>query len=410
MSERSRRPVSASTFSARRVFVSCGEPSGETHAVDFVRCMRGLSPETTFLGFGGHTLEEAGVTVRQNLVDHAVMGFRAVLGQVPFFARVVARFVQILTEERPDVVVLVDYPGLHLILAEEARRMGVPVLYYVCPQYWAWAPWRMRRFRRAVDGAIAILPFEPPLFERHGIPTAFAGNPLLAHLPELAPEPREELLAILPGSRRSELVRHLGPVIDIWRRFHARHPSARAILPQQGERRAARVRQALDTIEANSGAIPALEIADTGAFDVLAGARAALVKSGTSTLQTALCRTPQVVFYKTSGRSEMLFAKGFLSTAWIAAPNLVLGRDAIPERYFADARAWSAIETDLEAIWSEGPSRRSQLAACDEVRERVQGDGAGREVARWLVDDDRANDDRANDDRANDDRANGTLT
>ena len=379
--------ATAADFTVRRVFVSCGEASGEEHATAFVHALRALAPDTRFTGFGGSALEAAGVDVRIKLVDHAIMGFSAVLGQVPFFASVVERFVDTLVSERPDVVVLVDYPGLHLILAEEAQRLGVPVLFYVCPQYWAWAPWRMQRFRRAVDGAIAILPFEPPLFERHGVPTAFAGNPLIDQIPRGDRVARAELLAILPGSRRSELKRHLEPLVDVWRRFQVRHPEARAVLPQPDERRASRVRAELDVIAAKSAPIRGLEVVQSGAIEVLQRARAALVKSGTSTLQTALCRTPQIVFYKSSGRSEVLLARGFLSSAFIAAPNLVLGREAVPERHFAAARVWAEIEAKLEEIWMDGPAREAQLQACDEVRARIQGDGASREVARWLVSD-----------------------
>lgn len=374
----------------RRIFVSCGEPSGEGHACALVRQVRAQQDGIEFRGFGGQALraclgDDEEIPLLENLVDHSIMGFRAVLAQVPFFERVVERFVDCLHTWRPDVVVLIDYPGLHLILAEEAKRLGIPVLFYVCPQYWAWAPWRMKRFRRAVDGAIAILPFEAPLFEEHGVPTAFAGSPLLTTIPELAPEPRDELLAILPGSRRAEITRHLAPLLEIWRRFHAAHPKARAILPQPDERRAQRVRDALERIEARDGALPSLELAVGSSLGVLAQARAALVKSGTSTLQTALCRTPQVVFFKTSGRSEMLMAKGFLSSTWIAAPNLVLGREAIPERYFANDRRWLGVERALEGIWADGEARAAQLAACDEVRRRVDGPGATSEVVRWLL-------------------------
>lgn len=371
----------------QRVFVSCGEPSGESHARDFVHAYRSREPSACFKGFGGRELEEADVEVLVNLVDHAIMGFTAVLKQVPFFKDVVARFVEELVAWKPDIVVLVDYPGLHLILAEEAKRRGIPVLYYVCPQYWAWAPWRMKRFRRAVDGAIAILPFEPPLFENHGIPTAFAGSPLLASIPAPAPEPRDPLLAILPGSRSSEITRHLDPLLAIWRRFHAKNTDARAVLPQPDERRAQRVRDACARIESVHGTTPALEIVTGDACAVLARSRCALVKSGTSTLQTALCRTPQLVFYKTSGRSEIALAKGFLASGWIAAPNLVLGREAFPEVFFAGDRPWARLESQLEALWQDGPARAAQLKACDEVRRLVDGPGSTSEVVRWLLPD-----------------------
>jgi lipid-A-disaccharide synthase len=376
--QRFRARLGATTV--RRVFVSCGEHSGEEHAIDLARALRAARPDLELIGFGGHLLAESGVEVAANLVDHAVMGFRAVVGRLPFFAGVLARFLELCETRRPDAVVLLDNPGLHLILASEARRRGIPVLYYICPQYWAWAPWRIRRFARAVDGALALLPFEPEVFEAHGVSTGFAGHPMLGRLPPPHPEPRPPLVALLPGSRRKEIAHHVRGMLDVWRRFHQRHPEARAVLPQPSAALAERVRAAAggpwpDDVE--------LRVGD--AAPVLAQARAALVKSGTSSLQAALCRTPAVVVYRVDSALQVRLGRVFVTTPWFAAPNLVLGRRALPEILFHGFAGWDQALAELSDLFVAGQARQQQLAALDELRLRLQGPGMAREAALWLL-------------------------
>ena len=369
----------------QRVFVACGEPSGEAHAALVVDELRAANPDIELRGFGGQELESRGVELVENLVDHAVMGFFRVVARIPFWMAVVARFADELRSRRPDVVVLVDNPGLNVVLAEEAKRLGIPVLYYILPQYWAWAPWRMKRFRKAVDGAIAILPFEAALFEAHDVPTAFAGSPLIGRVPELAADgKREKLVCLLPGSRRGEVEGNLPGLVELWRRFAARHEGARAVLPQPDERRADRVRALLAEHLRGREEVERLEVVVDSAWPWLARSRAALVKSGTTTLQTALCATPFVVFYRVGGRLSLALSRVLVTTPSIVAPNLVLARNAIPEFLYYRNESWGDVESELELLWANGPTRSAQLEACREVRELVDGDGSAAELCRWL--------------------------
>lgn len=365
----------------RRIFISCGETSSEGHARAFVAELRQHLPDVQLVGFGGRALEATGVRLLGNLVDVAVIGAWEVIVNLFFFVGVLSRYVEFLERERPDVVVLLDNPGLHMLFAEEAKKRGIPVLYYICPQYWAWAPWRMRRFRRAVHGAISILPFERPLFEAQGIPTAFAGSPLLPRVPDLAAEPRDPVLAILPGSRRAEIERHLPGMLGLWKSFKAQHPDARAVIPQQNTRQLELARR----IASETRDLASLEIIESGAFAVLAGARAAIVKSGTSTLQTALCRTPQVIVYAMRGPVAAWLTRQLLTAPWFGAPNLVLGRAAFPEFAFHGEGPWSSILDQLLEVWDEGAPRTTQLAACEEICSRLDGPGATTEMVRWLL-------------------------
>ncbi|MEZ5990635.1 MAG: hypothetical protein R3F30_16275 [Planctomycetota bacterium] len=370
----------------RHVYLACGEASGERHALRIVEALRAASPGLRVSGMGGEALAAAGVEVGDRIVDRAVMGLSGALRELPFFVGVVGRFIEGLRRERVDAVVLVDNPGLNLVLAERARAHGVPVLYFVCPQYWAWAPWRMRRFRRAVGGAIAILPFEQPLFHAAGVPTAAAGHPLRAHRPPLAAEPREPSLLLLPGSRRAELDAHLEGMLRLFARFRARRPEARALLPQPDPTRLAGLERRVAALAAHGVPTEGVTLVAEDAYALAATCRAALVKSGTSALQTGLARCPLVVVYRVRSRLAKALGHLLLTVPWIAAPNLVLGRPAFRELLFSDDHGWDEALTALDALWDPGPTRTASLEALDTLAIRLEGPAPEQVAADWLLD------------------------
>ena len=199
-----------------RIFVSCAEPSGEIHATNLVESLRleiaesgGAPPRIS--GLGSARLGERGVEIVGDPVARAAMG-ADVLGSIPFYLRLLTSVADHLRRERPDVVVAVDSPALHVPLAHLAHRYSLPVVHYVTPQYWGWAPWRVGSYARAVDLALTILPFEPSWFRRHGVRVAHVGHPLLDAL-EDAPagraDPDPPVLALLPGSREKVVDRNL---------------------------------------------------------------------------------------------------------------------------------------------------------------------------------------------------------
>ncbi|MFQ5506253.1 MAG: lipid-A-disaccharide synthase [Planctomycetota bacterium] len=363
----------------RSLFLACGEPSGERHALALIEALRETMPDLEITAIGGSELESNGVRLLTNLADHAVMGILAVFRRIPFYCGLMARYLAYLDRAKPDLVLLIDNPGLNMLLAEQAKARGIPVLYYICPQYWAWGPWRMQRFRSCVDGAISILPFEPSLFWKAGVPTAYAGHPLLPKAPEPAPEPRDPLLVILPGSRQAEIERHLLPMVALFDKLKQGCPEARAVIVQQNPQRLARIRDLLG--EHCNGS---LELRGGDPFPVLRHARLALVKSGTSSLQTAMCRTPEVVVFKLGGFSETVFAHNFISVPWIAAPNLVAGRTALPEFCFHSDKHWNEVFAAMRRLWDAGDARTEQLGALDEIRARLAGRGAAAEAVRWI--------------------------
>jgi len=374
---RASRRASASPL---HLFVSAGEASGELHASKLVRALDG---EVRTSAFGGSALRDEGAEVRFGLSEHAVMGVVAVLRQLPLILRAYAEFLRLLRDDRPDLVVLVDYPGLHLVMAKACRRRGVPVLHYIAPQYWAWGPWRMRRYRRAVDATLTILPFETEFFARQRVPAAYIGHPLLDELAD-APPARAEVAAVrerrtvvlLPGSRRAEIQANLAGMVRIADALRAADPAARVVIPHKNPRRTALIRDTLralgaDHVEHHEGPL--------GAW--LAGAHLVLAKSGTGSLEACLHGNPTVVVYRLRGWLAALGYRTILSVPFIAGANLIAGREVVPEHCFAGEEGWRAVERDALRLWQDEDARRIHRAGLDEVRQRLGAPGATERVA-----------------------------
>jgi lipid-A-disaccharide synthase len=361
------------------VFVSAGEPSGEAHAARLVQAL----PEVRCSAFGGPLLAAAGANVRVPLAEAAVMGVRGVLAHLPVILRAFADFLRLLRDDRPDLVVLVDYPGLHVVMAKACKRARVPVLHYVAPQYWAWGPWRMRRYRRAVDATLTILPFETAFFRRFRVPAAYIGHPLLDELRAHPPEPAavaavraSPTLVLLPGSRAAEITANLPGMLRVAAALRARDAAARVVVLHKNPRRARLVRELLAANGAND-----VELHEGPLAPWLAGARLVLAKSGTGSLEACLHGVPTVVVYQLRGPLSTLGYHNILSVPWIAAANLIAGARVVPEHCFHGDGGWLAVQQDAERLWNDGPARAAALAALVEVRARLGAPGATERVA-----------------------------
>lgn len=358
------------------VFVSAGEPSGDAHAAAFVRALRGQVPEVRVEGLGGAHLAEAGAALMARIDDLTVLGFVEVLAKLPAHARLLRRMRERFARGDIALVVLVDYPGFHLHVARAARAAGIPVLYYIAPQLWAWGERRVRKLRERVTRLAVILPFEEPFFRSHGVDTTFVGHPLLDR-PSAAPDraaaaralgldPARPVLGVLPGSRSQE-VRRLWPTFrDAAARVLTARPDAQVVVaatgadeyPGAGDWRVAREQAAL----------------------CLAAADAALCKSGTTTLETAIAGVPMVVAYRVHPLSYVL-ARMLTSLRWIGLVNLVAGREVAPE--FIQERATpEALAAALLPLLAEGsPERARQLEGLRLVRRRLGEAGASARTA-----------------------------
>jgi lipid-A-disaccharide synthase len=328
--------------------------------------------------FGGHAMQQAGGELLFPLSEHAVMGFLSVLRQLPTVLAAYARFVRLLRDDPPDLAVLVDYPGLHLVMAKAARRAGVPVLHYSAPQYWAWGPWRMRRYRRSVDATLTILPFEPAFFRRFGVPARYVGHPLLDEIEQHPPDPAvvaaaraRPTLCLLPGSRRAEIAANLPGMLTVAAALRAKVPNLRVVLPHRDGRRTPLIRQLL---AAPGGEL--VEHIEGPLAGWLAGARLIVAKSGTGSLEACLHGTPTVVVYQLRSALATLGYHNLLSVPWIAGANLVAGSKVVPEFCFHHRGGWNDVAAAAAELFADGPARERCRAGLADVRARLGEPGA----------------------------------
>ena len=359
------------------ILVLAGEASGDQHAAALVAALRRRYPRARFVGTGGDRMEAEGVELLAHLDQLAVMGFIEILPKLAFFRGLERHIGEILDGDRPDLVILVDYPGLNLRVARRASGKGIPVLYYIAPKVWAWRSGRARTLAESTDGVAVILPFEEEFLEGWGATVTYVGNPLLdrpddvagraAFCAEWELDEEKSLLAVLPGSRAQELQRHLDPFLEIAEEVARRRPE---VLPVFSRAR---------TVDAGAFAdVPFPVVEDTRAL--LRHADAALVKSGTSTLETALEETPFVVAYRTSPVT-MWLARRLVDLPHVGLPNLILDETVVPEFYQREVTAEQVAPVLLELLDAESERRRRQLADLERVRDRMGEPGAAERVA-----------------------------
>lgn len=364
----------------KKVLIVAGEVSGDQHAARLVRDLRARRPDVECFGIGGDALRAAGVRILVDARDMAVVGFIEVLRRYFFFRRVFQQMTGLLRTEKPDAVLLVDYPGFNLRLAEAAHRLGVKVLYYVSPQVWAWHRSRIPKMAQVIDRLMVIFPFETEVFKDTGLKTVFTGHPLVESVRRTLAQPAPELpwpagdkrVALLPGSRRQEIVRVLPAMLDAARELRRREPATAFLIPAASE-------ELRGLIEAQLAARPAAERA---AIAVVTGrmretarqARAAMVCSGTATVETALVKCPLIVVYRMAAATYW-FGRCIIRVPWLGMVNLIAGRELCPEFIQGAARP-AAMADALEPLLGDTPARAAQLAGLEEVARALEGQGA----------------------------------
>lgn len=338
-----------------KVFVSWAEPSGEIHATGLVRALRERAraagaPEPEFRALGSRAGDELGLTMIGHPAERAVMGLLIGLGALRYYLGLVRDTVRAFRDWRPDVFVPVDSPSLHVPLGRLARARGVPVVHFVTPQYWGWAPWRVHGYRAAVSRALTILPFEPAWFRRRGVPVRHVGHPLLDALVD---EPRADApgrkLALLPGSRRSIVGRNLPWMLARVAELRRRHPDLESVVVAASD----------ELFDIATGEIQALGVAgvtvERDLHATLRSARAALSVSGTVLIDVLHHRLPAVVVYRLASGHEDRLSSALLIPPWFASINLLAAREVWPEFSFAGDGPTRVVLDRLEsALYDEG--------------------------------------------------------
>jgi len=350
-----------------------GEASGDLHGATLAQAVRERAPGAVLEGWGGEKMQAAGVGIHKHYHDLAFMGFVEVVKHLPAILRNFKTAKEEILRFRPDVLVLIDYPGFNLRIAKWARAQGIRVVYYISPQLWAWKEGRVKTVREAVDKMLVILPFEKAFYARHGLDVEFVGHPLVdvvaaaGAAPATAPLSDKPIIALLPGSRAMEIRQKLPVMLEAAARF----PHCQAVVagaPAQDPALYASLMQGSDA-----------RILYDRTYDLLREARAALVTSGTATLETALFGVPQAVCYRGNPVSTWL-ARRLIKVKYISLVNLILDEALVEELIQNDLTADRAA-TVLEGLLEDGPARARVVEGYERLRTALGGGGAAGRAA-----------------------------
>jgi lipid-A-disaccharide synthase len=367
----------------RTVLILTGEPSGDRAAGPLARELQRAEPGLRVLAVGGPRLREAGAEIVQDIGQLGAMGFAEVVRQIPRLRSLEHRLRRLIDEVRPAAVVPIDYPGFNLRVARYARSRGVPVVYYIGPQVWAWGKGRVPRIAAAIDRMLVVFPFEVPIYREAGVRVDFVGHPLLDGLAatsdraaarrQLGVSDGSPLLALLPGSRVQEIRRIFPAMVETARRLRRERPELAAVASAA----ASVPREEYDRVLA--AADGSVRLHDDPAATLCAAADVALVTSGTATLEAALHGTPLAVLYRTSALTWAL-GRRLVKIPRIALVNIVAQEDLAAEFLQDDARAERVAPHVAELL--DRPERRRALAEkLRALRERLGAPGVARRAA-----------------------------
>lgn len=366
----------------REVLFVAGEASGDLHAAGVVAALRQLRPELRIAAVGGSRMQSEGAELIEHVDALAVMGFAEVLKHIPKHAALLRLLKRRLHAGGVGLLVLVDYPGFNLKLAAAATAAGVPVLYYITPQVWAWGAGRLAQIARTVTRAAVILPFEEDLLRKHGCDAVFVGHPLLDRMETLPPrsearrtlglDERRPVLALFPGSRAQEIARHLDPFVATARELERRRPGLQVVV------------SVAPTVTLDAGRCP-YPMVRSASLMVLRAASAAMCKSGTTTLEAAVAECPLVVAYRTNALTYAI-ARRVVKIPDIGLVNVVAGRRVAPE-FVQGALVPADVATAIELLLDDAsPARATMLAGLAAVRATLGTPGAAGRVAHMASD------------------------
>ncbi len=373
-------------MSARRIMIVAGEASGDLHGANLVKALKEADPAVEVFGVGGHRMREAGVDVCFDSSLVAVVGGSEVIRHLDTILGVMRWLKEALHTLKPDLVILIDFPDFNFRIADAAKRARVPVFYYISPQIWAWRKGRAKFLARTVAGMAVIFPFEAELYRKWGLPAEYVGHPILDGRLGAVPSKAESraalgipgdrtVVALLPGSRRSEIAHHLDLVVESARRIAREVPDVEFLMP---------LAPTLDEkdLRARLGGAP-IRLVTGDAIDVLAAADAAVVKSGTSTVEAALCGVPFVIVYRLS-RFTFALGRLLIKVPFIGMANLIAGKRIAPELVQHDFTP-EKVAREVVALLSDRTRREEAIAGCRLVREKMGGPGASRRAAEMAL-------------------------
>ena len=366
-----------------KFYIIAGEASGDLHASNLVAEIKKKDKKAEFRGFGGDLMKAQGVELVKHYRTMAYMGFVEVAVNLRKVLGNIAQCKKDILEYQPDAVVLVDYPGFNLRIADFAHKKGFKVYYYISPQVWAWKRRRVQKIKKSVDKMLVILPFEEEFYKHYGVDVTFVGNPLLDELAKVGSGnrsiflrrnslgERREIIAMLPGSRRQEVKRTLPVMLKAASHF----PDYQFVIAGVSSLD----KSLYKDIMGNSDVF----FVENQTYDLLLNSSAALVTSGTATLETALLSVPEVVCYKATNFSYRL-AKWMIKVKFISLVNLIMDREVVKELIQGDLNEDNLVK-ELDQLLHNGKRQRRLLEDYEELKDKLGNVGASEKAAEVIV-------------------------
>ena len=378
------------------VLMVAGEASADLHGSNLVKAMKASCPGVAFCGIGGNNMQQAGVKILVSSSDMAVVGLTEVLKKIHTIFRAASKLKTTLKTHHPDLLILIDYPDFNLYMARIARRLKIPVLYYISPQVWAWRKGRVRKIARRVDRMAVILPFEEEFYRKRGVTVDYVGHPLLdvfkydvqrptsnvqnpiSQGGTKIQDPRSKIqnlvVGLVPGSRREEIRNMLPIMLRSAEILKARYPDIRCLLPLAKTIEPEFVESFIRKSSLN------IEVHKENIYDVLDNCHIALVTSGTATLDTAIMEVPMVVVYKVTPLSYRI-GKMLIKTSFIGLANLVAGERVVPELIQHEVTPERLADEALTLIENKDV-RKNMITKLHGIRKRLGEGGASERTAR----------------------------
>jgi len=319
---------------SKSVFIIAGEASGDLHGCNLVISLKNRNSKIKFFGIGGEKMKKAGVQLIASANDMAVVGFTEIFARLANILKAAIKIKYMLKKIKPDLLILIDYPDFNLYMAGYAKKLGIPVMYYISPQVWAWRRGRVKKIRKRVDRMVVILPFEKEFYKKVGITVDYVGHPIMDWIPKDLDKNELKyffdartafpILGILPGSRKEEIKNILPIMVDTLKLLNKRYKNIKAYLPLADTLNKRYVNMFIQDLPFLK-IIPSKDI-----YKMLSICDLAFVTSGTATLETAIMEIPMVVVYKGSYISFYI-AKTLVNVPYISLVNLIAGENLVPE-------------------------------------------------------------------------------
>jgi lipid-A-disaccharide synthase len=367
------------------LLISAGEASGDMYAARLATALRQRTNSVELFGMGGRNLRDAGVEIVTDYAEVSVVGITEILSHLPSLLRAMRHLVGEARRRKPKFAILTDFPGFHLRLARKLLPLGVKNIYYICPQFWAWRPWRVNLVRRRFARALCIFPFEKKFYGDAGVPITFIGHPLVgavnatrdraAFCRDLELDPAKPLVTVLPGSRSAELAQHLPVLREACAQIH-QAAGAQFVVAAAHEKD-------LTTLQSGWRNELAVRVVLGQTYDALAAADVSIVSSGTATVEAALLDAPLVVVYRVTPLTALL-AKPLVRTPFFSMVNLIAERRVVPELIQSDFTA-NRVAAEVLSLLRDPETRAKMRAGLAEVRKRLGPPGAVERAADAII-------------------------